>query len=90
MNRTNGPRHADEGAIVCALIVATGTSLLSGDATAIDGLPAWSGAAICVGALLGMLLVCRRAGALRMRFLLLFVAVLVAVALYGWLPASRG
>jgi hypothetical protein len=37
-----------------------------------------------------MLLLFRRRGGLRARFLVLFVAALVAAALYGWLSAPRG
>ena len=47
-------------------------------------------AAIGLAPLLGMLLVLWRAGALRMRFLVLFVGVFAAAALYGLLFAPQG
>lgn len=82
-------RAADKTAIVCLTFVALGSSLLFG-AARVDWLPVWTGAAISFGALLCILLVFRRAGALRMRFLVLFVAAIAAAALYGWLSAPRG
>jgi hypothetical protein len=81
-------RPADKTAIFCLTFVALASSLLFG-AARIGWLPAWTGAAISFGALLGILLVFRRAGALRTRFLALFVAALAAAALYGWLVAPH-
>ena len=90
MNQENGLRRADQATIVCLLLVAMGALLLSDGAATIGWLPAWMGAAIGIGSLLGMLLVVRRAGALRTNLLVLFAAALAAAALYGWLSAARG
>lgn len=85
MNEANRLRDADKASIVCLAIITTATS-----AAMIGWLPAWAGAVASLGALLGMLLVVRRAGALRTGLLVLFFAVLAAAAAYGWLFASRG
>ena len=90
MNKPTGLRPADKAAVVCLLIAAAGAPLLSTGAAATAWLPAWTGAAIGLAALLGMLLVLWRAGALRMRFVVLFVGVLAAAALYGLLFAPQG
>ena len=88
-DRQTDLRTADKSIIFRLTFVALAASLLFG-ATRIDWLPAWTGAAISFSALLGVLLVIRRTGALRMRFLLLFIAALAATALYGWLSAPHG
>jgi hypothetical protein len=81
----------DKATIICLLIIAAVGALLPLSGAIVAGwLPAWAGAAVSVGALLGMLLVAWRARALRTGLLLLFIAVLGAVALYGWLFASHG
>lgn len=90
MRQEDGLRPADKTTIICLLIVAAGAPLLSDGAAGIGWLPAWVGAAVGFGALLGMLLVFRRAGALRMGLLVLFAATLAAAALYGWLSTSGG
>lgn len=89
-NRPTDLRPADKTTILCLTIAALSAALLSSGAVGTAWLPAWAGAAITFAALLGVLSVFWRAGALRMRFLLLFVAALAAAALYGWLSALRG
>jgi hypothetical protein len=90
IDRPTGLRPADRTVVLCLTCVAAIASLLSSGAAGVAWLPAWTGAAIAFAALLGMLLTLRRAGALRMRFLVLFVAALAAAALYGWLSAPHG
>lgn len=87
-HRPTDLRPADKAVILCLAFVASASSLFFG-ATRVAWLPAWSGAAISFGALLWMLLLFRRHGGLRARFLALFVAALAAAALYGWLLAPH-
>ena len=89
-DRPTGLRPVDRTIVLCLTCGASIATLLSSGAAGVAWSPAWAGAAIAFAALLGMLLVLRQAGALRMRFLVLFVVAIAAAALYGWLPAPHG
>jgi hypothetical protein len=56
--------------------------------TSASWIPRWSGAAVSAAALLGVLCVFRRTGALRGGLLLSFIAALALAALTGWLMAG--
>jgi hypothetical protein len=79
-----------------AIAVLTVLVCVAGNAPAVfDGanpawLPDWLGAAIALGALVGILLVYRQAGALRTGFLLFFLAALALAAAAGAWNVAHG
>ena len=70
-------------AVLLALVCVARIAPAAFDGASPAGLPDWLGAAIALGALVGMLLMYRRAGALRTRFLLFFLAALALAAAVG-------
>jgi hypothetical protein len=76
------------GVLLALLLGIVVLSPLHLHATSVSWMPRWSGAAVSVAALLGVLCVFWRTGALRGGLLMSFIAALALAALVGWLLAG--
>jgi hypothetical protein len=77
-------------AVLTVLVCVAGIAPAAFDGASPAWLPDWLGAAIALGALVGILLVYRRAGALRTVFLLLLLAALALAAASGAWNVAHG
>jgi hypothetical protein len=89
MNQTASRNHRLQAALFALLGLAIYAPILSRIGTAPSWFPDWLGAGAALAALLGALIVFWRAGALRIRFVVLFAASLVLALVVGQFLGTR-